>query len=168
MRVLGGVPWWLSVRNTPAVQETWVRSLGREDPLEEDTATHSSILAWRIPWREEPGGLQSMGLQRVGYDLATKQQQPVILDSLVFCFGSVSLVFLELFLQWSLVAYWALTDLGSSSFSVLSLPFHTVHGVLNTRILKWFAIPFSTGPCFVRTLHHLGWPYTAWLIVSLS
>ena len=51
-----------------------VRSLGREDPLEEEMATHSSILAWRIPWTEEPGGLQSMGLQRAGRDLATKRQ----------------------------------------------------------------------------------------------
>ena len=56
-------------------EETWVRSLGREDPLEKEMATHSSILAWEIPWTEEPGGLQSMGSQRVGYDLATKQQQ---------------------------------------------------------------------------------------------
>jgi len=50
------------------VQETRVQSLGWEDPLEEGMATHSSILAWRIPWTEEPGGLQSMGLQRVGHD----------------------------------------------------------------------------------------------------
>jgi len=49
-------------------QETWVPFLGREDPLEQETATHSSILAWRISWTEEPGGLQSKGLQRVGYD----------------------------------------------------------------------------------------------------
>ena len=49
------------VKNPPAVQETWVRSLGWEDPLEKEMATHSSILAWRIPWTEEPGGLQSMG-----------------------------------------------------------------------------------------------------------
>ena len=55
----------------PAMWETWVRSLGREDPLEKEMATHSSILAWRIPWMEEPGGLQSMGLQRVGHDWAT-------------------------------------------------------------------------------------------------
>ena len=47
----------------PAMQETWVQSLGWEDPLEKEMATHSSILAWRIPWREEPGGLQAMGLQ---------------------------------------------------------------------------------------------------------
>ena len=52
----------------PAVWETWVRSLGREDPLENRMATHSNILAWEIPWTEEPGELQSMGLQRVGHD----------------------------------------------------------------------------------------------------
>ena len=50
-----------TVKNLPAVQETQVRSLGQEDPLEKETATHSSILAWRIPWIEEPGGPQSMG-----------------------------------------------------------------------------------------------------------
>ena len=48
------------VKNLPAVQEMWVWSLGREDPLEEEMATHSSILAWRVPWPEKPGGLQSM------------------------------------------------------------------------------------------------------------
>ena len=53
------------------MQETLVRSLGREDPLEKEMATHSSTLAWRIPWREEPGRLQSMGSQRVGHDWAT-------------------------------------------------------------------------------------------------
>ena len=56
-----------TVKNLPAMWETWVRSLGREDPLEEGMATHSSILAQRIPWTEEPGGLQSMGSQRVGH-----------------------------------------------------------------------------------------------------
>ena len=57
------------VKNLPAMQETqetWVCSRGWEDPLEEEMATHSSVLAWRIPWTEEPGGLQSIGLQRVG------------------------------------------------------------------------------------------------------
>ena len=52
-----------SVKSLPAVQETWVRFLGWEDPLEKEMATYSSILAWRIPWTEEPGGLQSIGLQ---------------------------------------------------------------------------------------------------------
>ena len=57
-----------AVKNLPAKWETWVRSLGQEDPLEEEMATHSSILAWKIPWTEEPGRLQSMGSQRVGHD----------------------------------------------------------------------------------------------------
>ena len=56
------------VKNLPAMQETQVRSLSWEDPLKKEMATHSSILAWRIPWTEEPGGLQSMGLQRVRHD----------------------------------------------------------------------------------------------------
>ena len=56
------------VKNLPAVWETWVRSLAWEDALEKGMATHSSILAWRIPWTEEPGGLQTMGSQRVGHD----------------------------------------------------------------------------------------------------
>ena len=57
------------VKNLPAKQEKQVRSLGQEDPLEKERATHSSILAWRIPWTEDPGGLQSVGLQRVRHDL---------------------------------------------------------------------------------------------------
>ena len=57
-----------TVKNLHAVQETWVRSLGPEDPLEKEMATHSSILAWRIPGMEEPGALQSMGSQRVGHN----------------------------------------------------------------------------------------------------
>ena len=56
------------VKNMPAIQETQVRSLGQKDPLEEEMATHSSILAWRIPWTEEPSGLQFIGSQRVGHD----------------------------------------------------------------------------------------------------
>ena len=60
-----------TVKNLPAMQETWVQ----EDPLKKEMATHSSILAWEIPWTEEPGGLQSMGSQRVGHSLVTKQKQ---------------------------------------------------------------------------------------------
>ena len=56
------------VKNLPAVQETQIQSQGQEDPLEKGMATYSSILAWRIPWTEKPGRLQSMGLQRVGQD----------------------------------------------------------------------------------------------------
>ena len=57
-----------TVKNPPAMWETWVQSLGQEDPLEKEMATYFSILAWKIPWMEEPGRLQSMGLQRVGHD----------------------------------------------------------------------------------------------------
>ena len=56
------------VKSLPAMWETWVQSLGQEDPLEKEMATHSSILAWKIPWREEPGRPQSMGSQRVEHD----------------------------------------------------------------------------------------------------
>ena len=59
------------VKNLPAMQETWVWSLGQEDPLEKEMATNFSILAWRIPWTEEPGGLPSMESQRVGHDWVT-------------------------------------------------------------------------------------------------
>ena len=57
-----------TVKCLPTMRETWVRSLGREDLLEKEMATHSSVLAWKIPWMEEPGRLQSMGSQRVGHD----------------------------------------------------------------------------------------------------
>ena len=56
------------VKNPPEMQEMWVQSLGRKEPLEKEMAAHSSILAWEIAWTEEPGRLQSMGLQRVGHD----------------------------------------------------------------------------------------------------
>ena len=185
-------------------------------------APHSSTLAWKIPWTEEPGRLQSM--LRVGHDWATSlslltfmhwrgngnplqcsclenlrdggawwaavygviqsqtrlkwlsssmdltfqvpmqycflQHWTLLLSPVTsttghcFCFGSMSSFFLELFLHSSPVVYWASTDLGNSSFSVKSFAFHTVHGVLKARILKWFAIAFSSGPPFVRTLSH--------------
>ena len=66
------------VKNLPAMWETWVRSLDQQDPLEKGMATYSSVLAWRIPWTEEPGGLQSMGSQRVGHDWATNTHTQLI------------------------------------------------------------------------------------------
>ena len=65
-----GFPGASVVKNPPAMQEMRVPSLGRADPLEKDMTTHSSVLAWRTPWTEEPGGLQSLGSQRVRYGLA--------------------------------------------------------------------------------------------------
>ena len=70
-----GFPSDTVVKNLLTMQETWVWSLGQEDPMEKEMATHSSILAWEIPCTEEPGGLQSTGSQRVRQDLVTKQQQ---------------------------------------------------------------------------------------------
>ena len=64
------------VKNLPAKQKMWVRSLGQEDSLEKEMTTHSSTLAWEIPWTEEPVRLQSIGLQRVGHDLAAKLPSP--------------------------------------------------------------------------------------------
>ena len=66
-----GLPRWLSGKESAAMQEpeeTWFQSLGQEDPLKKGMATHSSTIAWKIPWTEEPGRLQSMGSQRVGHD----------------------------------------------------------------------------------------------------
>ena len=75
----------LVVKNPSANEETWVPSLGQKDPLEKEMATHSSILDWRIPWTEKPGGLQSMELQRVRHDLVTQPQEepsPLLQSSL--------------------------------------------------------------------------------------
>ena len=87
-----GFPGGLAVKNPPAMRETQVQSLDQEDCLEKEMATHTSILAWEIPWTEEPGGLQSVGLQRIRHDLATQQQQqPLIIYyvgimiSIIFC-----------------------------------------------------------------------------------
>ena len=74
------------VKNPPAVQETWVRSLGQEDPLEKETATHSSVLAWEIPWTEEPG-YSPLSPKRVGSDSVTKQQG----HRSIFCSNKVTL-----------------------------------------------------------------------------
>ena len=60
-----------TVKNLPTIQETWIGSLGWEDPLEKEMATHSNILAWRVSWTEEPDGLLSMGLQRAGHNWVT-------------------------------------------------------------------------------------------------
>ena len=75
-----------TANNLPAMQETWVQSLGWEDPLEKEMATHSSTLAWKIPWMEEPDSLQSMGSQRVGHDGVTKLKLmlEIVLTTLFF------------------------------------------------------------------------------------
>ena len=76
------------VKNLPVMQETWVRSLGQEDSLEKGMVTHSSILAWRTPWTEELGGLQSMGLQRIGHDSVTFTFSPRVTSPVHVVWGS--------------------------------------------------------------------------------
>ena len=71
--VILGVPGGLAIKNSPAM---WLSFLGKEDPLEKEMAAHCSILAWEILWTEEPGGLQSMGSQRVGHDCETNAYTP--------------------------------------------------------------------------------------------
>ena len=73
------------VKNPPAMQETQVQSMGQENPLEKRMATHSRILAWRIPWVEKPGGLQSMELQRNGHDGATNTFTLSLFTSFISC-----------------------------------------------------------------------------------
>ena len=93
------------VNDLPAVQEIWVWSLGWEDPLEKEMATHSSILAWKISWTEEPGGLQSMGSQRVGHDWATNTHTSGRQScSLSFCFYLDSNFFPRFQNQWGVIA----------------------------------------------------------------
>ena len=85
------------LKHLPAMRKTWVRSLGWEDPLEKEMATHSSIPAWRIPWTEEPGGLQSTGSQRVGHDWATSLTHSLCLF-LPFLLVHNMFIYLNLFL----------------------------------------------------------------------
>ena len=80
------------------MQETGVRFLSQENPLEKEMAIHSSILAWKIPWIEEPGGLQSMGLPRVGHDLETKQQQQQYICQLTL--GKFKVLFVKSDVLW--------------------------------------------------------------------
>ena len=82
------------VKNLPAMQETLIQSLGQEDPLEKEMATHSSILAWRIPWAEEPGEPQSMGSARIRHDLATKPPPPSFVYLLSINVASLFVCFL--------------------------------------------------------------------------
>ena len=109
------------------MQETQIPSLGGEDPLEKEMSTHSSILAWEIPWTYKPGERQSMGLQRIGHNLATKHQQQ-----------SSCGIF------WRLLRSKALRSCPTLCKPTgCSPPGSSVHGILQARILEWVAISFS-------------------------
>ena len=116
------------VKRLPAMQETRLQSLGWEDLLEKEMATHSSILAWEIPWTEEPGGLQSMGLERVGHDLVTNNSS---------CFIGYFCKYYTY--SCCIVAKSCLCNPMDSS-----LP-GSVRGISQARIPDWVAISFSSG-----------------------
>ena len=113
------------------MQETRVQYLDPKDPLEKEMATHSSILAWKIPWTEEPGGLQSMGSQRVGHDLVTKPPPPP-----TYVTGPGCIFNMDYMLSSSV----CLTICNPMDCSP---PSSFVHGISQARILEWVAISFS-------------------------
>ena len=135
------------------MQETWVWSLGQEDPLEKEMATHSTILAWGIPWTEEPGRVQFVGLARVGCNLATKPPPPLLrwlydispysieVVNYMSSFSNVCFLFKMKVTQ----LYLTLCD--SMDFI---LPGSSVHGISQARIMEWVAIPFSRGSFWPR------------------
>jgi len=96
-----GFPWSQMVKNLPAVQGIWVRSLGWDDPLKKEMSTHSSILAWRIPWTEESGRLQSMGLQRVRYNWATNTHMIIFKSTIEKVVLTICILLCKTFLELS-------------------------------------------------------------------
>ena len=110
------------VKHLPTVWETRIQSLGQEELLEKEMATYSSTLAWKIPWTEEPGRLQSMGSQTVGHDWATSMSMSTP-------------VYVRVLLLQSCLTLYDPMDCSPPGFSV--------HGVLQARILEWVAYPFS-------------------------
>ena len=139
------------VKHLPAVQQTWVRSLGWEDPLEKEMATHSNILSWKIPWTEEPGSLQSMGV--------TKSQ--TWLSDFTFTFHFHWSVWFTLrrvwesttsFAEWAswgrgkIVCYlFSCVWLFAAPWTIYSPQGSSVCGILQARILEWIAILFFRG-----------------------
>ena len=122
------------LKHLPPMRETRVQSLGREGPLEKEMATHSSTLAWRIPWMEEPGRLQSTGSQRVGHDWATSLHSKPD--------GATLLLRIERVCVCVLSRVW------------LSATLWTVHGIIQARILEWVAISYYRGSSQLRDQTH--------------
>ena len=130
------------VKNLPVMQETWVWSLGWEGPLEEDMATHSSILAWRIPWTEEPAGLQSIGLQRVGHDWSDLARIYINYVKALKINKSRQTLKANMLVAQSCLILCNPMD--------CSPPGSSVQGILQARILEWVAMPFSRQSCWPR------------------
>ena len=137
-------------------QETWVQSLGWEDALKEEMANHSTILAWKIPWMEEPGRLQSLGSQRVGHDTVTSFSLSSLTPGSFF-----SALFATSQGQGMLAPdRELLSGLLSSAQSLRRVrlfmtPWAVAHGIFQAKILEWFAISFSRGFSRPRDRTHL-------------
>ena len=131
------------VKNLPAIQETWVRFLGWEDPLEKGMATHSSILTWRNPWTEEPGGLQSMELQRVRHNWATNTH--------IHTPGSASLQRLHFQQRQD-----SCQQLQQPTFSDLMLSFFSTFGISPKPNCRWLERGYMT------TLWTVQWRLRGW------
>ena len=142
-----GFPGSSDGKESASMKKAWVRFLGPEDPLEKEMATHSGILTWKIPWMEEPGRLQSIGLQRVGYIWAATLSFLLSLflpppPSPLWSEPPTSVVLVVVFSR-SVVP-------GSYSAMDYSLPGSSVHGISQIRILEWLAISFSRGSSWPR------------------
>jgi len=166
------------IRNPSAMRETWVRSLGREDPLEEGMATHSSVLAWRIPWTEEPGGLQSMGLQRIRHDWVTKQQyvlrmlmRPIFqlifpwMDLFRKKIRSISVLFIYLFiLLYSIVLVLPYINSIRHGCTCVLYPEPPSHLPPHTIPLGHHSAP---SPSFLYLASNLGWQFISYMILYM-
>ena len=176
------------VKRLPAMRETWVQSLGWQDPLEKEIATYSTALAWKIPWTEESGRLQSMGSQRVRYDWTTslslflyripdsfvdsngysiysKGFLPTVVDIMVQLKSPIPVHFR------SLISKILMFTLAISYFYISFCLFIRFIGF--SRQEYWCGLPFPSLVDHVLSelstmTHLLGWPYMAWLIASLS
>ena len=166
------------VRNLPAMQETPVRSLGWEDPLKKGMAAHSSILAWRIPWTEEPAGPQSMGLRRARHDWATNTFHYSYTERCLLKHGFkllyiFKLIFIGVKLLYNVVLVFTAQQSESATHAcVLSLFSHVRFfatpwtaackallsmGILQARTLEWVAIPSSRGSSQPRDRTHISY-----------
>ena len=165
------------IKNLPAMWETWVWSLGWEDPLEKEMATHSSILAWRIPWTEEPGRLWYKGSQRIRHDWETFTSLPwkkMLLQSCFYFLSSFLLPFFHSSFTCSHIHRYIDIHINfkqtSESWSVVSdsLWPHGLYSpwILQIRILEWVAFPFSRGSSQPRNgtqiSHIAGGFFTSW------
>ena len=142
-----------TVKRLPPMRETWVPSLGWEDPLEKEMATHSSTLAWKIPW-EEPGKLQSMGSQK-----SQTRPSDFTFTFLLWC-GRVGRVSIALEAENARYLAWLCAQLLSHVRHFCdpmdcSLPGSSVHGILQAKILEWVAISFSRGSSQPRDQTHV-------------